>query len=266
MPAQSCRLGIGLALTAAIRGYRTIITLPEKMSKEKVDVLKALGAEIIRTPTEAAWDAPESHIGVARRLNKEIPDSWIRKLTMAELSCLVCGLIGVSNEADQYSNIYNPLAHYDGTAEEILTATGGKVDMFVAGAGTGGTIAGTGKKLKEKVPGIKIVGVDPNGSILALPESLNSEGIHGYKIEGIGYDFIPDVLEREYVDEWVKTDDKEAFIMARRLIREEGLLVGGSSGTALVGALRAAKSLREDQVCVVLLPDSVRNYMTKFLR
>jgi cystathionine beta-synthase len=171
-----------------------------------------------------------------------------------------------SRSADQYSNIYNPLAHYDGTAEEILKATGGKVDMFVAGAGTGGTIAGVGKKLKEKIPGVKIVGVDPNGSILALPETLNSEGIHSYKIEGIGYDFIPDVLERQYVDEWVKTDDKEAFVMARRLIREEGLLVGGSCGTAMCGALRAAKSLRADQVCVVLLPDSVRNYMTKFLR
>ncbi|KAI9010653.1 cystathionine beta-synthase, partial [Hyaloraphidium curvatum] len=236
--------GIGLALAGAVKGYRTIITLPEKMSKEKVDVLKGLGAEIIRTPTEAAWDAPESHIGVARRLNKEIPDSWI---------------------PDQYSNIYNPLAHYDGTAEEILKATGGKVDMFVAGAGTGGTIAGVGKKLKEKIPNVKIVGVDPNGSILALPESLNKEGIHSYKIEGIGYDFVPDVLERQWVDEWVKTDDKEAFVMARRLIREEGLLVGGSSGTAMVGALRTAKSLSEDQVCVVLLPDSVRNYMTKFL-
>lgn len=138
--------------------------------------------------------------------------------------------------------------------------------MFVAGAGTGGTIAGVGKKLKEKVAGVKIVGVDPNGSILALPESLNKEGIHSYKIEGIGYDFIPDVLERQYVDEWVKTDDKEAFVMARRLIKEEGLLVGGSSGTAMVGALKAAMSLSADQVCVVLLPDSVRNYMTKFLR
>ncbi|KAI8809653.1 tryptophan synthase beta subunit-like PLP-dependent enzyme [Cladochytrium replicatum] len=236
--------GIGLALAGAVKGYRTIITLPEKMSKEKVDVLKALGAEIIRTPTEAAWDSPDSHIGVAKRLNKEIPNSLI---------------------PDQYSNIYNPLAHYEGTAEEIIAQCGGKIDMFVAGAGTGGTIAGTAKKLKEKIPGIKVVGVDPNGSILAHPDALNKEGVHSYQVEGIGYDFVPQVLERQYVDEWVKTDDKEAFIMARRLIREEGLLVGGSSGTALVGALKAARSLKKGQRCVVILPDSVRNYMTKFL-
>jgi cystathionine beta-synthase len=122
------------------------------------------------------------------------------------------------------------LAHYENTAEEILSQTGGKLDMFVAGAGTGGTIAGIAKKLKEKVPGVKVVGVDPNGSILALPESLNKEGIHSYKVEGIGYDFIPQVLDRSYIDEWVKTNDKESFIVARQLIREEGLLCGGSSG------------------------------------
>ncbi|KAJ3302378.1 hypothetical protein HDV03_005019 [Kappamyces sp. JEL0829] len=236
--------GIGLALAAAVKGYRAIITLPEKMSQEKVDVLKALGAEIIRTPTEAAWDSPDSHIGVARRLNKEIPNSWI---------------------PDQYSNQNNPLAHYHGTAEEIYQQCGGKLDMFVGGVGTGGTIAGIGKRLKELIPGIKIVGVDPFGSILALPESLNHEGVHSYQVEGIGYDFVPDVLDRSVVDEWVKTNDKESFLMARRLIREEGLLCGGSSGTALVGALKAAKLLKKGQRCCVLLPDSVRNYMTKFL-
>ncbi|KAJ3342656.1 hypothetical protein HDU93_001636 [Gonapodya sp. JEL0774] len=236
--------GIGLALTGAVRGYRTIITLPEKMSKEKVDVLKALGAEIIRTPTEAAWDSPESHIGVAKRLNQEIPNSWI---------------------PDQYNNPHNPMAHYLTTAEEILEATGGKVDMFVAGAGTGGTVAGTGKRLKEVIPGIQIVAADPNGSILALPDSLNASGIHSYQIEGIGYDFVPNVLDRTVVDKWIKTDDKESFVMARRLIREEGLLCGGSCGTAMVAAMKAAQGLSEDKVVVVLLPDSVRNYMTKFL-
>jgi cystathionine beta-synthase len=212
-----------LALTAAVKGYRAIITLPEKMSQEKVDVLKALGAEIVRTPTEAAWDSPDSHIGVAKRLHQEIPSSII---------------------PDQYSNRNNPLAHYEGTAEEILEQTGGKIDMLVATAGTGGTLAGIGKKLKERVPGVKvisalqplfplncqIIGADPHGSILALPESLNKEGIHSYKIEGIGYDFIPQVLERQYIDEWIKTDDKESFIIARMLIREEGLLCGGSCG------------------------------------
>ncbi|KAJ1551543.1 hypothetical protein HK096_008801, partial [Nowakowskiella sp. JEL0078] len=257
--------GIGLALAGAVKGYRAIITLPEKMSKEKVklwsilsgfllfirlyiaekvDVLKALGAEIIRTPTEAAWDSPDSHIGVAKRLNQTIPNSII---------------------PDQYSNINNPLAHYDGTAEEIIRQCGGKIDMFVSAAGTGGTIAGIAKKLKEKIPGIQIVGVDPNGSILAQPEVLNSEGIHSYQVEGIGYDFIPEVLKRQYVDQWVKTDDKESFIMARRLIREEGLLCGGSSGSAVVGALKAAKLLKKGQRVVVILADSVRNYMTKFL-
>ncbi|KAG0316390.1 hypothetical protein BG000_004878, partial [Podila horticola] len=219
--------GIGLALAAAVKGYRAIITLPEKMSQEKVDVLKALGAEIIRTPTEAAWDAPESHIGVAKRLNAEIPDSVI---------------------LDQYANPYNPVTHYDHTAEEIYRSCDGKIDMFVAGAGTGGTITGIARKLKQLCPNIIIVGVDPHGSILAQPESLNTS-TEGYKVEGIGYDFIPEALDRNLIDRWIKSEDKESFIMARRMIREEGILCGGSSGKR----------------CVVLLPDSVRNYMTKFL-
>lgn len=235
--------GIGLALAAAVKGYRVIITLPEKMSQEKVDVLKALGAEIIRTPTEAAWDAPESHIGVARKLRDEIPNAVI---------------------LDQYTNPYNPIAHYDTTAEELLEQCDGKIDMLVAGAGTGGTISGIAQKLKEKCPNIKIVGVDPIGSILAQPESLNTEG-GSYQVEGIGYDFIPDVLKRNLIDVWVKSEDKPSFLMSRRLIREEGLLCGGSSGTAMYAAVQAARELKEGQRCVVILPDSVRNYMTKFL-
>ncbi|KAI7904866.1 cystathionine-beta Synthase [Cokeromyces recurvatus] len=235
--------GIGLALAGAVKGYRVIITLPEKMSKEKVDVLKGLGAEIIRTPTEAAWDAPESHIGVARKLRDEIPNAVI---------------------LDQYCNPYNPVAHYDTTAEEILEQCDGKIDMLVAGAGTGGTITGIAQKLKEKCPNIKIVGVDPVGSLLALPESLNGE-VGSYQVEGIGYDFIPDVLKRNLIDVWIKSEDKPSFLMARRLIREEGLLCGGSSGTAMYAAVQAAKELKEGQRCVVILPDSIRNYMTKFL-
>lgn len=236
--------GIGLALVAAVKGYHTIITLPEKMSAEKVSVLKALGAEIVRTPTTAAWDSPESHIGVAKRLEKEIPHAVI---------------------LDQYSNPMNPQAHAEGTAAEIISQVKGKkIDMFVAGAGTGGTITGTARALKQQYPDIKVVGIDPYGSILAQPESLNTK-MEPYKIEGIGYDFIPDVLDRNIIDSWIKSEDRESFIMARRLIAEEGLLVGGSSGTALAGAIKAAKDLPEDAVCVVILPDSVRNYITKFV-
>jgi len=237
--------GIGLALAAAVKGYRMIVTMPEKMSQEKVDILKALGAEIIRTPTEAAWDSPESHIGVANRLKNEIPNAHI---------------------LDQYANPSNPLAHYDGTAEEILQQTGGKLDYIVMSAGTGGTITGVARKLKEKVPGVVVIGVDPKGSILAQPEELNGP-ISSYAVEGIGYDFIPTVLDRKIVDKWIKTEDRESLVMARRMIREEGLLCGGSSGATLVGALKAIDELKigEGKRVVVLLADSIRNYMTKHL-
>ncbi|KAK0718508.1 cystathionine beta-synthase-like protein [Lasiosphaeria miniovina] len=238
--------GIGLALVGAIKGYKTIITLPEKMSAEKVSVLRALGATIIRTPTQAAWDSPESHIGVARRLLKEIPDSHI---------------------LDQYTNLDNPLAHEYGTAEEIWAQTGGKVTAVVAGAGTGGTITGLARGLRKHDKNIKVVAADPFGSILALPESLNEEKANiPYKVEGIGYDFIPDVLERELVDKWYKTDDRESFQLARRLIAEEGLLVGGSSGSAMAAMVRAVKELGlgKGDVVVVILPDSIRSYLSKF--
>ncbi|XP_075053669.1 cystathionine beta-synthase isoform X2 [Mixophyes fleayi] len=236
--------GIGLALAAAVKGYRCIIVMPEKMSMEKVDVLRALGAEIVRTPTNARFDSPESHVGVAWRLKNEIPDSHI---------------------LDQYRNASNPLAHYDSTAEEILQQCDGQLDMVVVGAGTGGTITGLARKLKEKCPNCKVIGVDPEGSILAEPEELNRTDKTGYEVEGIGYDFIPTVLDRMVVDEWYKSNDEESFVMARALIREEGLLCGGSSGSAMSVAVEAAKELKEGQRCVVILPDSVRNYMSKFL-
>ena len=235
--------GIGLAITALLRGYRMIITLPEKMSDEKMNMLKALGAEIIRTPTEAAWDAPESHIGVAKKLQAQIPNSHI---------------------LDQYENASNPLAHYEGTAEEILYQCDGQLDAVVCGAGTGGTISGIARKLKERLPHVKVIGVDPVGSILAQPSSLNVPG-PAYLVEGIGYDFIPNVLNRSLVDEWIKTDDEASLTMARRLIREEGMLCGGSSGAAMHAATLVARRFGPGQRVVVLLPDSTRNYMTKFL-
>lgn len=238
--------GIGLALVGAIKGYKIIITLPEKMSPEKVAVLRALGATIIRTPTQAASDSPESHIGVAKRLQKEIPNSHI---------------------LDQYANPDNPLAHEYGTAEEIWEQTGGKIKAIVAGAGTGGTITGLSRGLKKHNPDIKVIAADPFGSILALPESLNQDRANeAYKVEGIGYDFIPEVLDQKSVDVWYKTDDRESFAYARRLIAEEGLLVGGSSGSAIAAMVRGVKELGlgKGDVVVVILPDSIRSYLSKF--
>lgn len=230
--------GIGLALAAAVRGYRLIITMPEKMSQEKQVVLEALGAEIIRTPTEAAFDDPDSHISVAERLREVIPNAHI---------------------LDQYGNPSNPLAHEEGTGREIIDQCGGKLDAVVISAGTGGTITGVARVIKREVPGCKVVGVDPEGSILAGPAEVRS-----YKVEGIGYDFIPDVLDRDVVDEWVKTNDRDSFRTARQLIRQEGLLVGGSCGAAVWAARQVCKGMKEGQRVVVILPDSIRNYLTKF--
>ena len=230
--------GQGIALAAAVKGYKCIITLPEKMSKEKQIALEALGAEIIRTPTEAAFDDPESHIGVAKKLQSEIPNSHI---------------------LDQYANPSNPQAHYDGTAQEILDDFGKDLHMVVMGVGTGGTITGVAKRLKEEIPNIIIVGADTVGSILG-----GGSDVKAYEVEGIGYDFFPDVLDNSLVDEYVKTEDEESFIMARRLVKEEGLMCGGSCGSAMVAALKSASKLEKNQNCLVVLPDGIRNYMTKF--
>ena len=231
--------GIGLALAAAVRGYRVIITMPEKMSREKQVVLEALGAEIIRTPTEAAWDAPESHIGVARRLRDVIPNSHI---------------------LDQYGNPSNPLAHEEGTGVEICEQTENKLDAIVMTAGTGGTITGVARAVKKRIPNCKIIGVDPEGSILAGPGPIKS-----YKVEGIGYDFIPDVLDVKLVDRWVKSNDKDSFRVARQLIRQEGLLCGGSCGSAVWAAMQVAKDFPKGARILTILTDGVRNYMTKFV-
>ena len=230
--------GQGIALAAAVKGYKCIITMPEKMSKEKQIALEALGAEIIRTPTEAKSSDPESHISVAKKFNKEIENSHI---------------------LDQYSNPSNPEAHYYGTAEEIIKDFNNNLDMVVISVGTGGTITGIAKRLKEEMPAIKIIGADPEGSILGGGDKVSS-----YLVEGIGYDFIPDVLDNSLIDEYIKTKDEESFIMARRLIKEEGLLCGGSCGATMVAALKAASKLKNGQNCLVILADGIRNYMTKF--
>ncbi len=231
--------GTGLSMVAAIRGYRMIITMPEKMSREKQVVMEALGAEIVRTPTEAPHDSPESLIGVAHRLNEEIENSVI---------------------PDQYANPDNPLAHYHGTGAEIWDDFGDTLDLVAIGAGTGGTITGVARYLKEKHPDIIVVGIDPEGSILG-----GRKDVHTYHVEGIGYDFVPDVLDYDPIDEWVYVNDRDSFRMARRLIREEGLLVGGSSGTAVVGLIEAVRRHPGVRRALTILPDSIRNYLTKFV-
>ncbi|KIO33774.1 hypothetical protein M407DRAFT_240923 [Tulasnella calospora MUT 4182] len=251
--------GIGLALVCALKGYPLIITLPEKMSLEKEVTLRALGAEIVRTPTEAPSEGEESNIGVAKRLQRTIPGGVI---------------------LDQYSNPNNPLAHELTTAPEIIHAITStpatperpsteKVDVLVAGAGTGGTITGLSKAIKETHnPDCIVVGVDPVGSLLAGP---SEDKIGGYLVEGIGYDFIPGVLNYTHIDTWIKTTDDDSFPMARELIRTEGMLVGGSSGSAIAGALKYLKSEEgfekfgnlEGKNVVIILPDSIRNYMSK---
>jgi cysteine synthase len=237
--ATSGNTGIGLALAAAVKGYHVIITMPAKMSHEKEVLLKALGATIYRTPTEAASDSPDSHISLAKRLQKQIANAHI---------------------LDQYTNPANPDIHYHATAQEILDDMGPDLAMVVATVGTGGTITGIAKRLKEELPAIKIIGVDPFGSILG-----GGCDIFPYLVEGIGYDFLPKVLNNQLIDRYIKVNDKDSFTMARRLIREEGLLVGGSSGSAMWAALQAAKDLTPQQKCLVILPDGVRNYLSKFL-
>lgn len=231
--------GIGIALAGAVLGYKVIITMPEKMSQEKQSVLERLGAKIYRTPTDAAYNDPESHISLAKKLHEEIPNSYI---------------------LDQYANPNNPNAHYRGTAQEIIDDFGSNLHMVVAGVGTGGTITGIARRLKEYNPKIKIIGVDPEGSILG-----GGTEIKPYEVEGIGYDFFPEVLDNHLIDEYVKTNDRDSFRVARDLIRKEGLLVGGSSGSAMWAALQVAKSLDKGQNCLVILPDSIRNYMSKFV-
>jgi len=228
--------GAGLALAAAVKGYRCICVMPDKTSKDKQDFLKALGAEVVVTPTLAPDDA-ESYYAVAERLAGEIPGGF---------------------KPGQYENPANALAHYETTGPEVWEQTGGRITHFVAGMGTCGTITGTGRYLKEQNPEVKIVGADPEGSIFSDPND-----VHQYAVEGVGEDFYPGNHDPDVVDEVIQVDDRESFLMTRRLMREEGLFVGGSCGMAVVAAVRAAKDLPESAVMVVLLPDTGRNYVSK---
>jgi cystathionine beta-synthase len=229
--------GVGLAMAAAVKGYRCIFVMPDKVSTEKVQLLRAYGAEVVTTPTSVERDSPESYYAVADRLTREVPNAF---------------------QPNQYFNPQNPRTHYDATGPEIWEQTSGKVTHFVAGVGTGGTISGTGRFLKEQNPAISIVGADPEGSIYTSPI------IHQYKVEGVGEDFWPGSFDRNVVDDWIQVTDTESFLMARRVTREEGILVGGSCGLAVHAAVELGRRLDDPEaLIVVLLPDSGRGYLSK---
>ncbi|GAA3634091.1 hypothetical protein GCM10022200_16630 [Microbacterium awajiense] len=229
--------GVGLALIAQQRGYRCVFVVPDKVAEDKRAVLRAYGAEVVVTPTAVEPDDPQSYYSVSDRLVREIPGAF---------------------KPNQYANPNGPRSHYESTGPEIWRDTDGRVTHFVAGVGTGGTITGTGRYLREVSNGaVRIVGVDPVGSI------YNGGPVHGYDIEGVGEDFWPAAYDPSVVDEIHSVSDAEAFAMTRRLAREEGLLVGGSSGMAVVGALAAARGLDADAIVVVLLPDHGRGYLSK---
>jgi cystathionine beta-synthase len=230
--------GHGLAIAAAIRGYRCIFVMPDKMSAEKVALLRAYGAEVIITPTAVAPESPESYYRVADRLTEEIPGAF---------------------QPNQYFNQENPKAHYESTGPEIWEQTDGRITCFVAGVGTGGTITGCARYLKEKNPDVLVVGADPEGSIFSAPD----DPARPYLTEGIGEDFWPETFDPKVVDRYVRVSDRDSFLTARRITREEGILVGGSSGTAMVAAQTVARELGPDDVVVVIFPDTGRNYLSK---
>jgi cystathionine beta-synthase len=229
--------GVGLAMAAAVKGYRCIFVLPDKMSAEKISLLKAYGAEVVITPTNVAPDAPESYNGVADRLSREIPGAW---------------------RPNQFTNLANPEIHYRTTGREIWEQTEGRVTVFVAGVGTGGTLSGVARYLKEQNPDVKIVGADPEGSV------LSGGTPRPWKVEGIGEDFVPKTFNSQLVDEWIRVSDAESFHTARSLARREGMLLGGSSGTAVAAALRFAQRLTAEHLVVALCADTGRNYLSKF--
>src|SRR5512139_1399257 len=246
--ATSGNTGAGLALAAAVKGYKCVFVMPDKMSDEKVRYLRAFGARVIITPTAVTPDDPRSYYSVARRIVAETPNSIL---------------------ANQYHNPANPAAHYRTTGPEIWEQTAGQIDVWIAGMGTGGTITGTARYLKERNPNLKVVGIDIIGSLLydtwKLGHMPNEPFLKTYKIEGIGEDFIPSTLDLSLIDEVVQVNDRESFLMARRLVREEGIFSGGSSGSAVAGLLKSqiVRALQPDQMAVVLLPDSGDRYLSK---
>ena len=228
--------GVGLAMVAAVKGYRCMFVLPDKMSSEKISLLKAYGAEVVITPTNVPPDSPDSYNGVADRLAREVPGAW---------------------RPNQFTNLSNPEVHYLTTGPEIWEQSEGKVTVLVGGIGTGGTISGVGRYLKERNPEVKVVGADPEGSV------LSGGAPAGWKVEGIGEDFVPKTFDSRYVDDWVRVGDAESFHTAREMARREGILVGGSCGTALAAALRYSQRLTANDFVVVICPDTGRNYLSK---
>src|SRR3954454_20269180 len=229
--------GTGLAIAAVLKGYRVVAVMPDKMSKEKIDLLRAYGAEVVVAPTEVPPDSPESYYRVADRLTEEIPGGF---------------------QPNQYFYQANRGGHYESTGPEIWRQTAGQITHFVAGVGTGGTITGIARYLKEQNPAIQVIGADPEGSI------YTSEQMHTYKVEGVGEDFWPGTFDPSVVDEWVQVTDRDSFITARRVTREEGILVGGSCGMAVWAAMQVARRVNDpNALMVVLLPDSGRGYLSK---